>query len=63
MITIYDPNLKTFRFNRALRETLGWTEEDASSGDLMALCYPDPGTGRWSAGSCSRWNRDGGTLC
>ncbi len=43
MITIYDPNLKTFRFNRALRETLGWTEEDASSGDIMALCYPDPG--------------------
>lgn len=43
MITIYDPNLKTFRFNRALRETLGWTEEDAGSGDLMALCYPDSG--------------------
>jgi len=43
MITIYDPSLKSFRFNRALREILGWTEEDASSGDLMALCYPDPG--------------------
>jgi PAS domain S-box-containing protein len=43
MITIYDPNLKTFRFNRALRETLGWTEEDARGGDFMALCYPDPG--------------------
>ncbi|WP_128694110.1 PAS domain S-box protein [Methanoculleus taiwanensis] len=43
MIAIYDPNLKTFRFNRALRETLGWTEEDATGGDLMALCYPDPG--------------------
>ncbi|MDN7023811.1 PAS domain S-box protein [Methanoculleus sp. FWC-SCC1] len=43
MITIYDPNLKTFRFNRALRETLGWTEEDATGGDFMALCYPDPG--------------------
>ncbi|MCK9306020.1 MAG: PAS domain S-box protein [Methanoculleus sp.] len=42
MITIYDPNLKTFRFNRALRETLGWTEEDARGGGLMALCYPDP---------------------
>jgi PAS domain S-box-containing protein len=42
MITIYDPNLKTFRLNRALRETLGWTEEDAGGGDLMALCYPDP---------------------
>ncbi len=42
MITIYDPNLKTFRFNRALREILGWTEEDARGGDLMALCYPDP---------------------
>ncbi|MCM2465967.1 PAS domain S-box protein [Methanoculleus oceani] len=43
MITIYDPNLKTFRFNRALRETLGWTEEDARGGGLMALCYPDAG--------------------
>ncbi|WP_052959124.1 PAS domain S-box protein [Methanoculleus sediminis] len=43
MITIYDPNLKAFRLNRALRETLGWTEEDASGDDLMALCYPDPG--------------------
>ena len=43
MITIYDPNLEMFRFNRALRETLGWTEEDARGGDLMALCYPDPG--------------------
>ncbi|KUG19869.1 hypothetical protein ASZ90_010402 [hydrocarbon metagenome] len=43
MITIYDPNLKTFRFNRELRDTLGWTDEDASAGDFMAMCYPDPG--------------------
>ena len=43
MIAISDPNLKTCRFNRALRETLGWTEEDASGGDIMALCYPNPG--------------------
>jgi PAS domain S-box-containing protein len=42
MIAVFDPELRQFRFNRAFRETLGWTEEDAGSGDFMALIYPDP---------------------
>jgi len=42
MITIFDPKLQRFQFNRALREILGWTEEDASKGGFMAMIYPDP---------------------
>ena len=42
MIAIFDPKLQQFRFNRALREILGWTEEDAAGGDFMAMVYPDP---------------------
>lgn len=42
MISIYDPALRTFRFNRELREVLGWTEADAADGDFMAKVYPDP---------------------
>jgi PAS domain S-box-containing protein len=42
MITFCDRNLGTFRFNAEFKRTLGWTEEDAASGDLMALAYPDP---------------------
>lgn len=42
MIAIFDPELRQFRFNRAFRETLGWTEEDAAGRDLMTMVYPDP---------------------
>ncbi|WP_164913679.1 PAS domain S-box protein [Methanoculleus taiwanensis] len=42
MVAIFDPKLQEFRFNRAFREILGWTEEDAAKGDFMALAYPDP---------------------
>ena len=42
MITIYDPNLRAFRFNQAFRQILGWTEEDAADGEIMAKAYPDP---------------------
>ena len=43
LICIWDPDLREFRFNRAFRETLGWTEDDANSGgDFMACVYPDP---------------------
>lgn len=42
MITIYDPDLKSFRFNKALKNTLGWTEEDASDGLFMERVYPNP---------------------
>lgn len=42
MITIYDPKLEKFSFNREMKEVLGWTEEDAADGDYMAKVYPDP---------------------
>jgi len=42
MITIYDPEMKIFRFNNEYRKILGWTEEDAKDGNLMAKLYPDP---------------------
>ncbi|MDI6719607.1 MAG: PAS domain S-box protein [Methanomicrobiales archaeon] len=42
MITIYDPHLQSFRVNREFRRVLGWSEEDADDGGLMACCYPDP---------------------
>jgi len=42
MIVIFDPELRQFRFNRAFRETLGWTEEDIAGRDLMTVVYPDP---------------------
>jgi PAS domain S-box-containing protein len=42
MIAIFDPHLRTFRFNRALRDILGWTEEDAAEGNFMVKVYPDP---------------------
>jgi PAS domain S-box-containing protein len=41
MIVIFDPKLQRFQFNRALREILGWSEEDAVEGDFMAKVYPD----------------------
>lgn len=41
LITIYDPALNNFRFNRQMREVLGWTEEDAASGDILEMIYPD----------------------
>ncbi|MGE5411419.1 MAG: sensor histidine kinase, partial [Clostridiales bacterium] len=42
MITIYDPNLKHFRFNEALHKVLGWTMDDASEGNFIEKVYPDP---------------------
>jgi PAS domain S-box-containing protein len=42
MIVIYEPELKSFRFNRELRRVLGWTEADAADGSFMARAYPDP---------------------
>lgn len=43
MITVYAPHLETFHLNAETRRVLGWTDEDANMGDLLALCYPDPG--------------------
>lgn len=40
MITIYDPNLKRFRFNQELKNVLGWTEDDTLDGRFMERVYP-----------------------
>ena len=42
LLTLYDPALEHLQANRAFTTTLGWTEEDIATGDVMALCYPDP---------------------
>jgi PAS domain S-box-containing protein len=42
MLTIYDARQHAFRFNRALRDVLGWTEADAADGGFMERVYPDP---------------------
>lgn len=42
MIAIYDPDLRSFRFNKALKSILGWTEEDTFDGLFMERAYPDP---------------------
>jgi PAS domain S-box-containing protein len=43
MITVYEPDMNSFRFNKELRNVLGWNEDDAAEGDLMSKIYPDPG--------------------
>jgi PAS domain S-box-containing protein len=42
MITIYDPAMQTFRFNREFIKVLGWREEEMGEGDPMEMFYPDP---------------------
>lgn len=41
MITIYDPELRNFRFNKELKNVTGWIEEDASDGNFMEKVYPN----------------------
>jgi PAS domain S-box-containing protein len=43
MITIYDPQLQNFRFNKEFIKLTGWTEADAMDGSLMEKLYPEPG--------------------
>lgn len=42
MITIFDPELNNFKFNKELVNTLGWTDEDGNAGNFMMKVYPDP---------------------
>ena len=42
LLAIWDPALNSFRFNKQLRQTLGWTEADAADGRFMERVYPDP---------------------
>jgi PAS domain S-box-containing protein len=41
MITIYDPAMQRFRFNRSMTDLLGWTEADTLDGRFMERAYPD----------------------
>jgi PAS domain S-box-containing protein len=43
MIAVYDEPLKHFQFNRRLKDTLGWTAEDAKDPAFLERMYPDPG--------------------
>ena len=42
IITIHEPDLRTFQINEEYRRVLGWGEDDARRGDLMERCFPDP---------------------
>jgi PAS domain S-box-containing protein len=42
MVTVYDPSLQRFSFNREFRRVLGWTEQDLNDGNPMEKFYPDP---------------------
>jgi PAS domain S-box-containing protein len=42
MISVYEPNTKVVRLNRAFEELTGWATAKARGIDLMAQCYPDP---------------------
>ena len=42
MITIYQPEINMMKLNKNFEETVGWTNEDIKTIDLMEKCYPDP---------------------
>jgi PAS domain S-box-containing protein len=42
MMTIYDPNTKVLRVNRAFERLLGWSSDELGGVSLMEECYPDP---------------------
>ncbi len=42
MITLYDPQINMQYLNKTFIATTGWTQEDASRGNLVALCFPHP---------------------
>lgn len=41
MITIYNPEMNSFRINSELKRLLGWSEDDASAGNFMEKVFPD----------------------
>jgi PAS domain S-box-containing protein len=43
MITIYDPEIQNFRFNKEFKKLTGWTEEDAADRKFIEKVYPDAG--------------------
>ena len=41
MMTIYDPNTKVLRVNRAFERLIGWSSDELASVSLMERCYPE----------------------
>lgn len=41
MITLYDSTLSKFEINEFQKKTIGWTNEDLQSADIMERIYPD----------------------
>ncbi|WP_445665187.1 PAS domain S-box protein [Fodinibius sp. AD559] len=43
LITIYDPDLKTFEVNKEFEKVIGWSNEEVEEEDidLLKACYPD----------------------
>ncbi len=58
MITMYEPDAKVLRLNRAFERTVGWSARDAAAVSLMEQCYPDPDE-RARAAEFMRSCRDG----
>jgi two-component system, cell cycle sensor histidine kinase and response regulator CckA len=42
LITVYDPKAKVLHVNKSFESTVGWTNEDLKTIDIMEVCYPDP---------------------
>ena len=42
MMTIYEPDTKVLRVNRAFERLIGWSSDEVKSVSLMEECYPDP---------------------
>jgi len=42
MMTIYEPDTKVLRVNRAFEHLVGWSSEEIGGVSLMEECYPDP---------------------
>ncbi len=41
LITVYEPKAKVLHVNKAFESTVGWTNEDLKTIDIMEVCYPD----------------------
>ena len=42
MLTVYDPKLNMLSVNREFEKTIGWSNDEIQTIDLLEECYPDP---------------------
>lgn len=42
MISVYDPQIKDIRLNKAFEKITGWSREELQNYNVMELVYPDP---------------------